>query len=113
MAEHITIRPAQGTYVIRAGGAIIGETTRALELTEGSYSPVIYVPREDVAMALLDASPKTSTCPWKGEASYYSVVTPAATLPNSVWSYERPVTGMEAIAGHLAFYTDRITVEPR
>ena len=110
MADHIKIRQAPGTYVIRADGAVIGESSRALEMIEGSHAPVIYVPREDVAMALLDASERTSTCPWKGQASYYSIVTGARVLKDAVWSYEVPIDGMDAIAGHLAFYTDRVKV---
>ncbi len=110
MADHIKIRQAPGTYVIRADGALIGESSRALELTEGSYPPVIYVPRDDVAMVLLDASDRQSTCPWKGQASYYSIVTGNRVLKDAVWSYERPVDDMAEIAGHLAFYTDRVTV---
>ncbi len=110
---HITITPAGGTVTIRANGAVIGETTRALQLNEGSYGPVIYVPRDDMAMALLDASAKQTTCPHKGKASYYSIVTPEGTLADAVWSYESPVGGVADIAGHLAFYTDRVTVERR
>ncbi len=112
MADHITISPAHGTYVIRAGGAVIGETARALELREGSYPPVIYVPREDVAMAFLDRSDRATTCPWKGLASYFSVVLPSGRLDDAVWSYEEPTSDMAAISGHLAFYADRVTVEP-
>lgn len=111
MASHIRIRKAPGTYVIRANGAIIGETQNALELTEGSYPPVIYVPREDMAMALLDASPRSSICPHKGKASYFSIVTESGTLKDAVWTYETPMEDVAAIAGHLAFYTDRVTVE--
>ncbi len=113
MTHHIQIRPAPGSFVIRAGGAVIGETTRALELTEGSYPPVIYIPRDDVAMPLLDRSTRQSACPSKGQASYFSVVTPAERLEDAVWSYETPIEGMEAIAGHLAFYPDLVKVEPR
>ena len=112
MAEHITIRPAEGTWVVRAGGAVLGESDHALELTEGSYDPVIYFPREDIAMEFLDESDKKTTCPYKGEASYFSIVTKSTTLENSVWSYEAPKAGMEKIAGHLAFYkSDQVAVE--
>jgi uncharacterized protein (DUF427 family) len=113
MTMTLEIRPVSGRYIIRASGAIIGETDRALELLEGSRAPVIYVPREDVAMALLDASDRHTTCPHKGEARYFSVTTPEARLENAVWSYEHPKAGAEAIAGHLAFYTDKVRVEPR
>ncbi len=106
----ITIRPATGSYTIRAKGAIIGETSRAVELVEGGRAPVIYVPREDMAMAFLDRSDRQTTCPFKGTASYYSVVTPEGRLENVVWSYETPKAGAEGIAGHLAFYPD-VTVQ--
>ncbi len=108
---HITIRKAPGTYVVRAGDAVIGETTRALELTEGGMSPVIYIPRDDMALALMDKTARETTCPHKGVASYYSVSAPGGTLVNAVWSYETPHDAVRDIAGHMAFYTDRITVE--
>jgi uncharacterized protein (DUF427 family) len=111
MTDHITIAPAEGTWVIRAGGAILAETARALELTEGGLTPVIYFPREDVAMALLEPSATRSTCPWKGEARYFSVVNPGGTIRDAAWSYETPEAGVEAIAGYLAFYPTRVTIE--
>ncbi|MFN4160054.1 MAG: DUF427 domain-containing protein [Gemmobacter sp.] len=111
MADHIRIRTAPGTWVVRAGGAVVGESARVQELTEGGMAAVMYFPRADIAMAMLDRSDRSSTCPWKGQASYFSVVTPEGRLDNAVWSYEMPKAGLEAIAGHLAFYTDRITVE--
>jgi uncharacterized protein (DUF427 family) len=111
MSDHIRIRKAAGTWVIRADGAVLGESRNALELREGSYPPVIYFPREDVAMAMAERSPRRSTCPWKGEASYYSLVTESGTLRDVAWSYEAPKAGVEAIAGHLAFYPDRVTIE--
>ena len=112
MAEHITIRPAEGTWSVRAGGAVLGESDRALELKEGDYPSVIYFPREDIAMEFLDASDKKTTCPHNGVASYYSIVTKSTTLTDSVWSYETPKDAAKDIAGHLAFYTgDLVTVE--
>jgi uncharacterized protein (DUF427 family) len=111
MADHIKIRTAPGTWVVRAGGAVLGESTRVQELSEGSYGPVHYFPREDIAMAMLDRTDRASTCPWKGRASYFSIVTPGGTLDNAVWSYEAPIPECAAIAGHLAFYADRVTIE--
>lgn len=111
MAEHIRIRDAGGTWVVRAGGAVIGESKRALELTEGSYDPVIYFPRDDIAMAFLDRSPKHSVCPHKGAASYFTIIAKSGPIADAAWSYETPAEAMEAIAGHLAFYPDRVTVE--
>ncbi len=112
MADHITIRDAEGKWVVRSGGAIIGESTRALELIEGGHDPVIYFPREDVAMAFLDKTEQTSHCPWKGDASYYSIVNKSSVTENVVWSYENPIEGAEAIRGYLAFYQrDGVQVE--
>ena len=112
MADHIKIRPATGTWSVRAGGAVLAESERALELTEGSYPPVIYFPREDIAMDFLDRTDHSTTCPHKGQASYFSIVTKSTTLENAAWSYETPKEAVADIAGHLAFYTgDLVTVE--
>lgn len=111
MPDRIRIRRAGGTVVIRAGGAVIGETKDALELTEGSRPPVLYVPRQDVAMALLERSDLTTGCPLKGVANYYSIVTKSGVLKDAVWTYETPLPAAAGIAGHLAFYPDRVTVE--
>jgi|TARA_B110000908_G_scaffold115352_1_gene135251 uncharacterized protein (DUF427 family) len=112
MTDHIKIRKASGTWSVRAGGAVLGETKNALELSEGEYAPVIYFPRQDIAMAFLDQTEKSTHCPHKGDATYFSVVTKSTTLENSVWNYEAPMAGAEAITDHLAFYvSDTITVE--
>lgn len=109
---NITIHKAAGTWVVRAGGAVLGESQNALELVEGSYQPVIYFPREDIAMAFLDESDHRSNCPHKGEASYFSIVTKSTTLENAVWSYEDPKEDVARIKGYLAFYvSDRLAVE--
>ena len=111
MADHITITKAPGTWVVRAADAVLGETTEALELAEGGYEPVIYFPRGDIAMQFLDKSETTSTCPHKGEASYYSIITGSGAIRDAAWSYETPKAGVAEIAGHLAFYPDKATVE--
>ncbi|MGC3936548.1 DUF427 domain-containing protein [Roseobacter sp. EG26] len=112
MADHITIRKADGTWSVRAGGAVLGETTEALELVEGDYPAVIYFPRDDIAMAFLDQTEKTSHCPHKGDATYFSVVTKSTTLADVAWSYENPKDGVARIKDHLAFYTNGdVTVE--
>ena len=111
MADHIKIRPATGTWVVRAGGAVLGESTNALELTEGDYPPVIYFPREDLAMAFLEPTAMSSTCPYKGEASYFTIVAKSGPIKDAAWSYENPKDGVSEIAGHIAFYTNKVAVE--
>ena len=112
MSNHITIRKAGGTWSIRAGGAVIGESANALSLHEGGYEPVIYIPRTDVAMAFLEPSDKITTCPHKGQAQHYSIVTKSTVLKDAAWSYEDPNDDVAEIKDHLAFYpSDLVTVE--
>ncbi len=108
----ITIAKAGGTWTVRAGGAVIGESQNALELTEEGYPPVTYFPREDIATALLDPSSHATDCPHKGTASYYSIATKSRTIENAAWSYEAPNAAVSEIKGHLAFHSgDLVTVE--
>ena len=111
MPDDITLRKADGTWVVRAGGAVLAEPEDALELTEGSYPPVIYFPREDVAMAFVERSNTQTTSPKMGAASYFTLVTKSGQIRDAGWSYETPTAGLEAIAGHIAFYPDKVAVE--
>ena len=112
MADHIKITKADGTWGVRAGGAVLGESNDALELTEGEMPFVIYFPRKDIAMAFLDRTNHSTHCPHKGDASYCSIVTKSTTLKNAAWSYEDPKPGMERIKDHIAFYaSDSVAVE--
>lgn len=111
MADHIKIRPAQGIWVVRAAGAVLGESTNALELTEGDYPPVIYFPREDLAMTFFDESELTSSCPHKGVASYFTIVAKSGPLKDAAWSYQDPKPAVAAIKDHIAFYTSKVAVE--
>lgn len=108
----IRIRKANGNWVVRSGGAILGESTNALELTEGNLAPVIYFPRDDIAMALLDRTSKTTHCPYKGDANYFSIVNKSSVTENAVWTYENPIESVAEIKDHLAFFLgDSVKVE--
>lgn len=112
MNAYITIRKAPGKWVVRAGGAVLGESSDALELTEGGYPPVIYFPRKDIAMAFLDESEQSSHCPHKGDARYFSIVTKSKTIKDAAWSYEAPKEAVAQIKDYLAFYqTEELAVE--
>lgn len=112
MSEHIRIRRAGGVWSVRSGGAVLGESSEALELSEGDLAPVIYFPRKDIAMAMLDRSEKTTHCPHKGDANYYSIVNKSSVTKDAVWTYENPIEAVDAIRDHLAFYvSDGVTVE--
>ena len=112
MSGNITIRPADGTWTVRAAGAILAESREALELSEDGHEPVIYFPRRDVAMALIEPGGKETRCPHKGTATHYAISTDTGTLADAAWSYETPHQSVAGIAGHLAFYpSDQVTVE--
>lgn len=108
----ITIRKAKGVWTVRAGGAVLAESRNALELLEGANAPVVYFPRDDIAMAFLDETDTTSHCPHKGDARYFSIVTKSRTLTNAGWSYEVPKDAVAGIRDHIAFYvSDVLAVE--
>lgn len=111
MSDHIKITKASGTYSIRAAGAVLGESANVLILTEGDMDPVLYVPRADLAMAFFDKTDHSTHCPHKGDASYYTLQAKSGPIVNAAWSYEAPIAGMEQIADHLAFNSDKVTVE--
>jgi uncharacterized protein (DUF427 family) len=109
--EHpITIEPAGVRVVARVGAQIVADTTRALTMREASYPPVHYIPLGDVDQTLLTASTTQTYCPYKGDASYYSVTAADGELADAVWSYREPYDAVANIAGHVAFYTDRVDV---
>jgi uncharacterized protein (DUF427 family) len=109
-SPQVHIRPAPGTWSVRAGGALIARSTRALEMIEGSRPPVLYFPRDDVATDLLDRTATVTTCPLKGAAAHFAIVTPAGRIEDAAWSYETPRQHVGTIAGHLAFYPERATL---
>ncbi|TNC27759.1 DUF427 domain-containing protein [Amycolatopsis alkalitolerans] len=106
----ITVEPTVGRVVVKAGGRIIAESTAALTLRESTYPPVQYIPLSDVDPAVLEPSDAKTYCPYKGEASYYSLSVPGQEAPNAVWTYETPYDAVSDIASHVAFYPDKVEI---
>jgi uncharacterized protein (DUF427 family) len=104
----ITIEPARERVRVIVGGQTVADTTRALILKEAAYKPVFYIPRADARMALLTKTAHGTHCPYKGDASYYTVEAGGRTAENAAWSYESPYPAMREIAGYLAFYPNRV-----
>ena len=106
----ITIEPTGTRVVARVGSQIIADTTRALTLREANYPPVQYIPLDDVDQTLLAPSAAATYCPYKGDASYYSITAADGMLADAVWSYREPYEAVADIAGRVAFYTDRVEI---
>jgi uncharacterized protein (DUF427 family) len=106
----IEILPFVGKVIVRSGEEVIAETSRALKLSEASYPSVFYIPRADADMALLERTTRETYCPYKGDASYFSL-RGAENGANAVWSYEAPYDAVAAIKDHLAFYPERVQIE--
>ena len=104
----ITIEPQAGRVIVKAGGKIVADTRNALRLKEASYPAVLYIPRMDANLSLLERTQHATYCPYKGDCSYYSIPGGGDKARNAVWTYESPYPSVAAIAGHLAFYPDRV-----
>ena len=104
----ITIAANPNRVEVRVDGLVIADSTRALVMRAPGTPDVQYVPRDDVDMTRLIRSERATHCPYKGHASYWSIQTGRRVVNDAVWSYEVPYPDMAAIAGHLAFYPDRV-----
>ena len=104
----ITIERSAARVTVSLGGQVLADSAEALVLREAAYPPVLYIPRKDVAMALLERTDHASYCPYKGDAAYYSIPSGGARSANAVWTYEAPYDSVAVIKDHLAFYTDRV-----
>ena len=107
----ITITPATARWRATWEGRVIAESAGAVVLQEAKYPPVVYFPRQDVEMASLARSARSTHCPYKGDASYFSLRADGAVAENAVWTYETPFPAMAQIERMVAFYPNRVTVE--
>ncbi len=106
----ISITPHPGRLEVVFAGQTVVDTTAALDLVEGSMRPVIYVPRQDADMSFFEPSTRQTRCPFKGDASYFTLKAVGREAQNAVWSYVEPLPGVAQIAGHLAFYPDQVEI---
>ena len=107
----ITIEPNPARVTVTLAGRVIADTTEALILREAAYPAVQYIPRADAKMDVLKRTERVTHCPYKGDASYYSILANGKTLDNAIWTYETPYPAMTEISGHLAFYPDKVKIE--
>ncbi|GAC68432.1 DUF427 domain-containing protein [Gordonia soli] len=107
----ITVEPDARRVRVSVGETVLVDTTDALVLREASYPEVAYVPLDQIDQSRLRRIDTHTYCPYKGEASYYDIVTDDGSVEGAVWTYERPYDAVASIAGHAAFYPDRVQIE--
>jgi uncharacterized protein (DUF427 family) len=110
----ITITPSDDHVVVRSGDATIADSHSTLILREAKYPPVRYIPLADVDQSQLESSVLSTYCPYKGDASYFSITPDPERGTDAVWFYDDPYPAVAEIKGHVAFYSDRaqLSVEP-
>jgi uncharacterized protein (DUF427 family) len=106
----ITIEKNPKRVVVKVNGETVADTTNAKILREANYPPVNYIPRTDVDLMKLARTTHTTECPFKGDASYFSLKEHVEG-ENAVWSYETPHPAVADIKEHLAFYPNKVTIE--
>jgi uncharacterized protein (DUF427 family) len=106
----IAIGPNRNHVVVSVAGRIIADTRDALTLRESNYGLVLYFPRKDVDLALLERTDHATYCPCKGEAAYYAIPLGGERSINAVWTYEAPYAWVAEIKDYVAFCLDRVDV---
>ncbi len=106
----ISISPSAAHVEVRLDGEVLAASDQALRLDETGLPPRYYIPKDDVRMDLLESTSFHTTCPFKGEASYWSATVGGTRHDGVVWGYETPIAGAEAIGGYLSFYPDRTEI---
>jgi len=106
----ITITPSEGHVEVTLDGEVLASSDNALRLDETGLPARYYLPKSDVRMDLLEATTFHTTCPFKGEASYWSVTVGETRHDGIVWGYETPIEAAKDIAGFVSFYPDRTQI---
>ena len=101
------LEPTDRHLVVRFAGVTVADTRRAYRVLETSQPPAYYLPPADVLMTHLSPTTSRTFCEWKGQATYWSVVTDRRVVEDAAWSYPRPTERFTAIADHLAFYAQK------
>ena len=111
-AHRIQISDGDREVVVRAGEHVVARTARARLLREGRLPVRTYIPAEDVEPGVLTRTDKHTHCPFKGDATYWTVAVNGFSVENAAWSYEAPIPQSAAIKGHLCFdLAPELTVE--
>ncbi len=107
-AHAISIEENSKRIKVTFNGTLIADTQKALVLKEGPLPPVNYIPREDVQMSYLQRTDHSTHCPFKGDASYFTVSVNDKTEDNAVWTYEAPIEAVAPIKDYVVFYPEKM-----
>ncbi len=102
------IEPVPDRVLVRFGGSIVADTTRAVRVCETASPPTYYIPFADVAPGALVPAAGESFCEWKGRARYWSVITSQREARKAAWSYPNPTPPFTALSDRVAFYAGRM-----
>jgi uncharacterized protein (DUF427 family) len=111
--HRVDLLPETRRIKVVFGGTTIADTGAALRVEETDHGPVYYVPEKDVRLDLMHPTEHHTHCPYKGQASYWTIELPAGSGPNqrsenAVWAYPAPYDEVSGLAGYYAFYPNRV-----
>jgi len=111
--HRVDLLPAKGRVKVVFGGMTIADSGAALRVEETGHGPVYYLPEKDVRLDLMRPTEHHTRCPYKGEASYWTIEVPAEAgsvqrAENAVWAYPSPYDEVSGLAGYYAFYPNRV-----
>ncbi len=104
----VVLEPSPKQIRVVFNGETLARSERALLVCETGHEPVYYFPRNDVRMDLLEKTNHRTRCPFKGEASYWTLRAGERSSANAAWSYEAPIEEVAGLAGYIAFYRDAL-----
>jgi uncharacterized protein (DUF427 family) len=107
----VALEQSSGHIRVKCRGTLVADSRRTLTVRETQHEPVVYFPIEDVRFEHLEKTDLETFCPFKGEASYWSIRTGSGLEENVVWRYEEPFDEVAPLSGYVSFYPDRVDWE--
>ena len=109
--EHkVRLIPADKRVLVTLGGETVADSAAALLCEETGHDPVYYVPMVDIRADAFTPTSRSTYCPYKGKASYWSITAGEIRAENAAWSYDLPYDECSALTKHVAFYGDKVDV---
>ena len=106
--HRLLLQPFPRRVRARFAGEVVLDSTRGALLHESNIVPRLYVPLEDVRADLLERTDRSTHCPFKGDASYWSVRVGDRVAQNAVWTYEEPIDEASWLRGLVSIYPERM-----